>query len=1080
MAATMIMPVRTKADPRKDPRYATVVGKLGADSKRLKQHPPASKKAKEPGKAAKGPPDEKAAGARAKQVDKLDESKTPKPQPATFLQTLQAEIAKAMPKTLGDTEKFMKGGDGGMKDSLKGNVDKEKAASTGDLKQTSGETPSESGVQAKPVEPIPGEPAPPTPQVDAAGAMPAPASDAQVSLQASKDDVAQTMQKEKLTDERLQKANDPRFSAVVASKDAVNKQADAGPVKYRAAETATLAKATGSAVGVTKKGVVMLLGVKGGSKTKVLSRQEQQKQKEEVELKRFTDFVVSTFNAAKAAVDKRLELLETKVNDLFDKGVDTAINNMKAYVEDELLKYKLRRYLLNPLGAALWIKDQILELPEEVNRFYEAGRKRFTSEMNALAVLVANLVETQLAAAKNDVKQAQMKIAAAQKALSPGVQARAAQVTAEYADKFAELESGIEDKKQQLAEGLAQKYKEAFDKAAEVEKEIKDANKGLVAQAKEKIGAVLKALAEFKEKLLSILRKGKEAIDIILDDPMKFLGNLLAAVKKGFNQFVDNIWTHLKAGFMKWLFGSLAKAGIEIPTDLTLPSILKLVLGVLGITYARMREKAVKLIGERAVGIIEKVVEYVEALIKGGPAALWEKVKEDIGNLKEMVIDAIQDWLISTLIKKAVAKIVSMFNPAGAIIQAILMIYDVVVFIIDKAQQILEFVEAVVNSIYSIATGAIGGAANWIEKSLANMIPILIGFLASLIGLGGISDKIKEFIKKVQAKVDKAIDKAIAKVVALVKKLFGALKAGAKKLLNWWKRKVPVVSGDEKHALTFEGSGRGATLVLRTAPEKPSVFLTSAADDRGITGAKKSGPIGTCKTHEKGMEGLQTKLAKFDETDKPAAAGKAADSADDLMDKLDKLLKTLGDHIVATLGGWGAKDGKVTKIDVPRSSFTIEQKRKIAARHTGVYGGSKADLRKNSEDELVNLRKGLARRHVVSSHDMAAHYEAALKNKQWSEAKLLIEQRGSISLSRTPVTGKLSTDVIQTAARTRFGKFFGYAKNLFIGDSKENSSIQEHLDNGNFVGADKLLDNHVRRIKREWAFDDKIDITPVK
>ena len=76
---------------------------------------------------------------------------------------------------------------------------------------------------------------------------------------------------------------------------------------------------------------------------------------------------------------------------------------------------------------------------------------------------------------------------------------------------------------------------------------------------------------------------------------------------------------------------------------MSLPSILKLVLSVLGITYERMRAKAVKLLGPTAVAIIEKVVEYVKALIQGGPAALWEKVKEDLGNLKAMVIDAIHD-----------------------------------------------------------------------------------------------------------------------------------------------------------------------------------------------------------------------------------------------------------------------------------------------------------------------------------------------------------------------------------------------------------------------------------------------------
>jgi hypothetical protein len=919
--AGMIAPLRKRIDPRQDPRYAKVVGKLAADSKKVKQHPPASRKAREPAKAAKGPPDEKAAGARAKQVDKLDEAKTPKPKPATFLEVLKGEIAKAMPKTLGDTEKFMKGGgDSGMKDSLKGNVAQQKQEATGDLKKTSGETPSESGVQAKPVEPIPGEPAPPAPQVDAPAAMPAPATDAQVSLQASKDDVADKMKQEKLTDERLKKANDPRFTAVVAARDEVNKQADAGPAKYRAAEGAVLAKAAGAAVAVGKQGVALMLGVKGGSKAKILSRQEQQKKKEEQELKTFTDFVKTTFDQCKASVDKRLQLLEDQVNDLFDKGVEAAIANMKSYVEDELLKYKFKRYALMPW---LWIKDQFLDLPDEVNRFYEQGRQRFTAQMNAVAALVAAVVESQLAAAKDEVKQAQAKIAAAQKALSPAVQSRATQVTAEFNDKFAELEQGIEDKKQSLAEGLAQKYKEAFDKAADAEKEIKDANKGLVAKAKEKIEGVLKALAEFKEKVLAVLKKGKDAVDLILQDPLGFLSNLLAAIKKGFGQFVDNIWTHLKAGFMKWLFGSLASMGIELPTDLTLPSILKLVLGVLGITYAKMREKAVKLIGERAVSLIEKAVEYIEALIKGGPAALWEKVKEDLGNLKEMVIDAIQDWLITTLIKKAVAKIVSMFNPVGAIIQAILTIYDVVVFVVEKAQQILEFVEAIVNSVYNIATGAIGGAANWIEKALANMVPLLIGFLAQLLGLGGISEKIKEFIKKIQAKVDKAIDKAIAKVVALVKKLFGKLKAGAKALLKWWKKKVAVSGGGESHTLLFQGEKNNAELMIHTKPEKPEVFIKDFVPE------SETKPI---KEAMKAVDKAKKEVEKAQEKDPPDEAAIAKLDAD-LTTEMNKLGTLLAEKMDS------AGDEGSEKKPVP-----VEYPKRRAAAYPYIYVGPRTTL----------------------------------------------------------------------------------------------------------------------------------------
>ena len=272
---------------------------------------------------------------------------------------------------------------------------------------------------------------------------------------------------------------------------------------------------------------------------------------------------------------------------------------------------------------------------------------------------------------------------------------------------------------------------------------------------------------------MALLKKAASVIGQIVADPIGFLGNLISAIKLGIQQFVNNIWTHLKNAFMTWLFGSLAEAGIELPKDLSLPSILKLVLSVLGITYERMRAKAVKLLGPRAVAIIEKIVQYVKALIEGGPAKLWELVQEDLSTLKQMVIDALQDWIITTIVKRATVKLISLFNPAGAIIQAILLIYDTVTFLIENASRILAFVEAVIDSVAAIASGAIASAANWIEQALAKMLPLLIGFLAQLLGLGGISKKIKEFIANVQDKVDKAMDKGIAKVAGIVKKLFG-------------------------------------------------------------------------------------------------------------------------------------------------------------------------------------------------------------------------------------------------------------------------------------------------------------------
>jgi len=149
-----------------------------------------------------------------------------------------------------------------------------------------------------------------------------------------------------------------------------------------------------------------------------------------------------------------------------------------------------------------------------------------------------------------------------------------------------------------------------------------------------------------------------------------------------------------------------------------------------------MRAKAVKLIGERAVTVIETLVKYVKTLIQGGPAALWEQIKSDLSDLKGMVIDAIQNYIVTTVAQRAIAKLVTLFNPVGAIVQAVLAIYDTVTFLIEKASQIMALVEAVINSVSAIASGAIGGAANWIEQALARTIPVVIGFLAQFAGWG--------------------------------------------------------------------------------------------------------------------------------------------------------------------------------------------------------------------------------------------------------------------------------------------------------------------------------------------------------
>ena len=70
-----------------------------------------------------------------------------------------------------------------------------------------------------------------------------------------------------------------------------------------------------------------------------------------------------------------------------------------------------------------------------------------------------------------------------------------------------------------------------------------------------------------------------------------------------------------------------------------------------------------------------------------------------------MVIGGIKDWAVTKIVTAAITKLATMFNPAGAIIQAIIATYNTVAFFIERIKQILAFVEAIVDSIANIAHG---------------------------------------------------------------------------------------------------------------------------------------------------------------------------------------------------------------------------------------------------------------------------------------------------------------------------------------------------------------------------------------
>ncbi len=134
-----------------------------------------------------------------------------------------------------------------------------------------------------------------------------------------------------------------------------------------------------------------------------------------------------------------------------------------------------------------------------------------------------------------------------------------------------------------------------------------------------------------------------------------------------------------------------------------------------------------------------------------------------------MVLDAIFDFIKEKVIIAGVTWVIGLLNPASAFFKACKAIYDIVMFFINRGSQILALVNAVIDSMAAIAKGSIGVAATFVENALAKAIPVAIGFLASLLGLGDISGTIRKTIEKAQAPVNKAIDWVINGAVKLVK-----------------------------------------------------------------------------------------------------------------------------------------------------------------------------------------------------------------------------------------------------------------------------------------------------------------------
>jgi hypothetical protein len=793
-------PAPTPIDPHDDPRFATVESQVGAKAKGLRAHPPAAGEAKKASAAAMAPAGDKEAQAKAAQADKMSGAKPAGFDKAKFMAAVKAAIAAKAPKNLDEADSFPESGKADqVKIEVMGNVTKGKQDSAKDIAEKSGEAPDQSKAKDKPVTPLAPDPAPTAGAPPTGAAMPAPAPPEQTDLGAGKAETDAQMADAEVTEDQLAKSNEPEFTGALAAKKEGEQHSATAPAQVREHEAATLAQASQGAGQAGQAAVADMVASKSGALSKAAGGKGAAKSKDEAARAKVTGEIRKIFDATKAEVDKILADLDGSVAQKFEAGEKAAKAAFTADHTARMDAYKDKRYS-GLLGKGRWLRDKFAGMPAEANNLFLESRKLYEAKMEVVISDVADHIGKELTRAKDRIAKGRQQIADYVASQPKELQKVAADAAGKIGDQFDKLESDVDEKQDALVDDLATRYSEARNAVDEEIKELQAANKGLWDKAKDAIVGTIRTILKLKDMLLGVLARAAGAIGKIIKDPIGFLGNLISAVKGGVQNFAANIVDHLKKGLQGFLFGSLADAGIEVPESFDLKGIIKLVLSILGLTWMKIRTKIVKRIGEAAMGAVEKGVDIFKTLATEGVGGLWKFLVDKLSDLKDTVMDAIQDFVVVKIVKAGITWLISALNPAAAFIKACKMIYDVVMFFVEKGSQIKEFVDSVLDSIESIVGGGVGAVARHIESTLAKILPLLLGFLASLLGLGGISEKIKEILEKVQKPVSKAIDFVINGALKLAAPIINLAKRGA----AWVKGKV------EKGKAWVKGKVEGA------------------------------------------------------------------------------------------------------------------------------------------------------------------------------------------------------------------------------------------------------------------------------
>jgi hypothetical protein len=160
-------------------------------------------------------------------------------------------------------------------------------------------------------------------------------------------------------------------------------------------------------------------------------------------------------------------------------------------------------------------------------------------------------------------------------------------------------------------------------------------------------------------------------------------------------------------------------------------------------------------------------------------AAIWDKIQEQLSNLWNTVLDAVKNFVMERIVNQITAKLLSMLDPTGimAVINGAIAFFNAIQSFIKYLREMLEVVNSFVNGVADLAKGNVTTAADYLERTMGQAMPVVIGFLANQVGLTGIGARIGEMIVSVRQMVDEAltwlVNKAVDTGMAMLDRIMG-------------------------------------------------------------------------------------------------------------------------------------------------------------------------------------------------------------------------------------------------------------------------------------------------------------------